>query len=179
MAHMEIGDRYHGDQAALPGMLDFAVNVRGSAPPAWLVDELSGGLTDLGRYPGGELERRAVAAVAARHHRPVDEVLLLAGGAEGFGLLPNLAPRRVALIAPSFTEPAAVFAAWGIDHRHVILPPPFRLGDARVPDDADLVVVGARGVGGFRGLLLGSLAHQVAVHAPCPAVVVPPADPEP
>lgn len=142
MAHMEIGDRYHGDQAALPGMLDFAVNVRGSAPPAWLVDELSGGLTDLGRYPGGELERRAVAAVAARHHRPVDEVLLLAGGAEGFGLLPNLAPRRVALIAPSFTEPAAVFAAWGIDHRHVILPPPFRLGDARVPDDADLVVVG-------------------------------------
>lgn len=44
---------------------------------------------------------------------------------------------------------------------------------------ADLVVVGARGVGGFRGLLLGSLAHQVAVHAPCPAVVVPPADPEP
>lgn len=43
-------------------------------------------------------------------------------------------------------------------------------------EEAELVVVGSRGVGGFRGLLLGSLAHQVAVHAPCPAVIVPPAD---
>ena len=145
MSHMgdkDFGHRYHGDQAALPGMLDFAVNVRGDAPPQWLRDELAGGLTDLGRYPGGLVERRAVDAAADRHGRSADEVLLLAGGAEGFALLPNLAPRRVALIAPSFTEPAAVFAAWGIDYRHVVLPPPFRLADGRVPDDADLVVIG-------------------------------------
>ena len=145
MSHVgdkDFGHRYHGDQAALPGMLDFAVNVRGDAPPQWLRDELAGGLTDLGRYPGGLVERRAVEAAADRHGRSAGEVLLLAGGAEGFALLPNLAPRRVALIAPSFTEPAAVFAAWGIDYRHVVLPPPFRLADGRVPDDADLVVIG-------------------------------------
>jgi histidinol-phosphate/aromatic aminotransferase/cobyric acid decarboxylase-like protein len=122
-------------------MLDFAVNVRGDAPPQWLRDELAGGLTDLGRYPGGLVERRAVEAATVTAG-PAGEVLLLAGGAEGFALLPNLAPRRVALIAPSFTEPAAVFAAWGIDYRHVVLPPPFRLADGRVPDDADLVVIG-------------------------------------
>ena len=33
--------RYHGDQAAVPGMLDFAVNVRATAPPSWLVDRLA------------------------------------------------------------------------------------------------------------------------------------------
>jgi nucleotide-binding universal stress UspA family protein len=42
--------------------------------------------------------------------------------------------------------------------------------------DADLLVVGARGLGGFRGLLLGSTTQQLVAHAPCPVVVVVPED---
>jgi histidinol-phosphate/aromatic aminotransferase/cobyric acid decarboxylase-like protein len=81
--------RYHGDQAARPGMLDFAVNVRASAPPSWLVDRLTARLADLGRYPSAADEQRAVHAVAARHGRRVDDVALLAGLRVGYALGPS------------------------------------------------------------------------------------------
>ncbi|MEV3970371.1 universal stress protein [Streptomyces sp. NPDC050698] len=49
-------------------------------------------------------------------------------------------------------------------------PPGALLGAAR---EADILVVGARGTGGFEGLAVGSVALRAAAAAPCPTVLVP------
>lgn len=42
----------------------------------------------------------------------------------------------------------------------------------RASDRSDLIVVGARGLGGFHGLALGSVSHAVLANAMCPVAVV-------
>ncbi|MFD0362634.1 Rv2231c family pyridoxal phosphate-dependent protein CobC [Nocardia sp. GCM10030253] len=134
--------RHHGDVDARPGMLDFAVNVQGSAPPDWLRLRLAARLDALGRYPSAAEDLAARSAVALRHGRTPAEVLLLAGAAEGFAMLPRLAPGLAAVIHPSFTEPELALREASVPVSRVLLEPPYVLNPASVPDAADLVVLG-------------------------------------
>ncbi|GAA1892192.1 Rv2231c family pyridoxal phosphate-dependent protein CobC [Williamsia serinedens] len=124
-----------------PGMLDFAVNVRGTTPE-WLREKLRARVDDLSTYPSPDDEDAAVGAIAAAHGRDDAEIAVLSGAAEGFALAAGLRPRHAVVIAPSFTEPERVLRAAGVPVTRVVLPPPWRVTDAVVPDDADLVVVG-------------------------------------
>ncbi|MFJ6215776.1 Rv2231c family pyridoxal phosphate-dependent protein CobC [Streptomyces sp. NPDC092296] len=135
--------RHHGDaEVRSGGLVDLAVNVRTGTPPGWLRDRLAATLDDLAAYPDGGPAR---AAVAARHGRPVGEVLLTSGAAEAFVLLARtLRPRRAVVVHPQFTEPEAALRDAGHAVERVLLRAGdgFRLDPAAVPDDADLVVVG-------------------------------------
>jgi histidinol-phosphate aminotransferase len=129
---------HHGDADLVPGLVDLAVNVRSGGTPGWLAERIRN--TDLAAYPD---QREAVAAVAARHGRADAEVLLTAGAAEAFVLLARaLRPRHAVVVHPQFTEPEAALRAAGHQVDRVILPFPFTLDPALVPDDADLVFVG-------------------------------------
>ena len=131
---------HHGDAEATPGLLDLAVNVRGDAPPPWLRSRLERGLDKLGAYPD---PRAAVEAVAQRHGRDRDQVLLTSGGAEAFVLLARaLAPRKAVCVHPSFTEPEAALRAAGHDVHRLVLESPYILNPEEVPADAELVVLG-------------------------------------
>lgn len=134
--------RYHGDAEITPGVLDFAVNVRGAGPPGWLRQRLVAALDRLGRYPSVAEDAAARAMVAARHGCDAAEVLVLAGAAEGFALLPALAPRLAAVVHPSFVEPEVALRRAGVAVTRVFTDCAHRLCPEQIPPEADLVVLG-------------------------------------
>lgn len=132
--------RHHGDVEATDGLVDLAVNVHDGPRPTWLDHALRSALDDVGRYPDA---REAEAAVARRHLRADDEVLATAGAAEAFTLLARARDwQHPVVVHPQFTEPDVALRQAGHDPHHVRLGHDFALEPDRVPEDADLVVVG-------------------------------------
>jgi len=135
--------RSHGDRDVAPGDADHAVNVVAGGPPPWLRTALEAALADVvSRYPS---EDDAVAALAAQHGRDAREIVPTNGAAEALWLLGYaLRPRLAACVHPAFTETEAGMRAHGVEVVRVARDPArdFALDPARVPEAADLVVVG-------------------------------------
>jgi nucleotide-binding universal stress UspA family protein len=77
-----------------------------------------------------------------------------------------------ALLAGEWTE---TLRRAGVDYRTLVVDGPAAAAIARVADeeDADLIVTGRRGRGGFAELILGSTSHHLTHHAGRPLVIVP------
>jgi cobyrinic acid a,c-diamide synthase len=138
----EVDLHHHGDAETGEGLVDLAVNVQLGAPPPWLADVIAGTIGELGTYPKSGA---ATAALATAHGVPADHVLPTSGAAEAFTLIARALPvRHPVVVHPQFTEPEAALLAAGHRPGRVLLDATegFRLDPGRVPERADLVVVG-------------------------------------
>lgn len=79
---------------------------------------------------------------AAKIEEVIDDALHRAGGADGVELRRTVRPGNAGAVL------------------------------CEVARGAGLLVVGARGLGGFRGLLVGSISQQVIAHSPCPVAII-------
>ena len=134
--------RHHGDAELGAGLVDFAVNVRRTAPPVWLADRLRARIDGLAAYPD---PASATARIAAAHGISPESALPTAGGAEAFTLVATaLRPRHPVVVHPQFTEPEHALRATGHHVDRVVLSADdgFALDARAVPEAADLVVVG-------------------------------------
>ena len=108
----------------------------------------------------------------------VHVVELLTPSALGLGLAPiELPDDWVDDLRSRFeNEWSAPLKQSGVRYRTVFetgAPAPALIAIAR-EEQPDLIVTGSRGLGGFGELLLGSVSHQLVLHAKLPVVVVPP-----
>jgi len=90
---------------------------------------------------------------------------------EAVGDLTELREDAASLVETMVRETAADAADVEIRPLTVEDKPVNALLDAAERNDAQMIVVGSRGHGGFVALLIGSTSDQIARHATCPVVI--------
>jgi nucleotide-binding universal stress UspA family protein len=82
--------------------------------------------------------------------------------AETFNLIQRVVPHPIAeSYRTDVKERNEQILAEAVQHAHTVQ-----------PDLIDLIIMGSRGIGGIKGMLLGSVADRVADHAACPVMIV-------
>jgi nucleotide-binding universal stress UspA family protein len=89
------------------------------------------------------------------------------------GLIPGLLSDFRTDAETILADAAARADTRGVEVERLVVEGPAGRALVEAAEGADLLVVGSRGRGGFKGLLLGSIGQQCAQHAPCPVVIVP------
>lgn len=110
-----------------------------------------------------------LVVVYAWHLEVVDGIVATTPGSEQY----QLVERRAREVADTMVEPLArAHPEVEVEVQVIHARPADALVEVASKTGASAVVVGARGRGGFRGLLLGSVSHEVLHRADVPVVVV-------
>lgn len=119
-----------------------------------------------------KLRGSSLRVVHAWQFVPIGAAGMEAGGQPMFGgELADL--RQSAEAAVAATLHAAIPDPGGVDVEPRVIEGTAAAALVEESRGAELLVVGSRGLAGFRGLLLGSVGQQVAHQAACPVVIVP------
>jgi nucleotide-binding universal stress UspA family protein len=119
-----------------------------------------------------EEARLRSAEIVAVHAWEAPPAMPEPGPAPGFDLvaiLPEVEEAGERLVRAVVEEVVGDDSNVTVEPVAIVGPPASVLVDAA--RDADMLVVGSRGHGGFTALLLGSVSQQLAHHAPCPLVI--------
>lgn len=135
-----------------PGTFLIVVGFDGSEPSLaalrWAVDE-------------ARLRRGKVRVITAWHYPPVPSSIEDSTVSDSF----HTAERFQA-------EALKAVASDGVDITGTLVRDYPATALLEASKEADILIVGSRGHGGFAGLLLGSVSTQVAHHASCPVLIV-------
>jgi nucleotide-binding universal stress UspA family protein len=115
--------------------------------------------------------RNARLDVVLAFRRPIDEFPPLYTNPSERDLYEEARRRLDDLIVAELTD-----AGPGRSLCRLVFPGPAASTLLEAAKDADLLVVGARGLGAFTGMVIGSVSQRCAASAPCPVVVVRSAD---
>ena len=132
------------------------------------VDGSEGALAAVGWAAAEAARRRLPLRLVAAHTWPAGGLV----GDPGLGVDPRVVLRDMVLghLAAAAATASAAAAGLAVEQVEVDGDPAAVL--AGESERAELVVLGDRGLGGFTGLLLGSVADALSARAACPVVVV-------
>ena len=118
-----------------------------------------------------EARSRDLPVLLVRSYEPpATSVALGYGGVIPGSLVEDLRAEEERQLSAGVESAAAEMPGTDVSGRLLVGSPASAI--LREAEDASMVVLGSRGLGGFRGLLLGSVGQQVSSHASVPVVVV-------
>ncbi len=168
-----VGSRGHGSlRGALLGSVSRQVSAHAACPVIVVPDETYRWREDVGVVVGVDGSAASALAAEFAFEWAADQGLPLIGVTAWWGDDPADETRRERVLADTLAPLQEKYPDVAVQRRVARAHPV----DALVAASAggQLIVVGSRGAGGFRGLVLGSVSHRILQRSHCPVAVIRP-----